>query len=78
MGAGLRSALETHSPDLAQLPEMPAGKQVSNFRLDDPYRCNVFHSDDYIRQQWSRFFDVVEILPRASDAQAIVVLRRPD
>jgi SAM-dependent methyltransferase len=78
MGEGLRKAMETHSPDIASLPVMPADRIVSNFRLDDPYRCNVFHSDAYIRRQWSRFFDVLEILPRMSGAQAIVVLRRQE
>ncbi|WP_375381755.1 class I SAM-dependent methyltransferase [uncultured Sphingomonas sp.] len=78
MGAELRSALEAHSPELAALSELPAGRHVSNFRNDDPYRCNVFHSDDYVRRQWSRYFQVVEIIPRASDAQAILVLKRTD
>lgn len=77
MGAELRASLERHSPELASLRRMPNGKHVSNFRMDDPYRCNTFHSNDYIHRQWSRYFDVVEILPRASDAQTIVVLRRP-
>ena len=72
----LREAIELYSPDLASLPSLPADRLVSNFRDDDPYRCNVFHSDDYVRRQWSRFLDVVEILPRAVDHQAIVVLRR--
>ncbi len=77
MDEALHKVLETYSPELARQREMPSGKHVSNFRLDDPYRCNTFHSDDYIERQWGRYFEVVEILPRASDSQAIVVLRRP-
>ena len=77
MGAELMASLEKHSPELAAMSEMPPGKTVSNFRLDDPYRCNTFHTNEYIRLQWSRYFEVVDILPRASDAQTIVVLRRP-
>ena len=78
MWDGLREATEKYSPELAAHTELPPGRHVSNFRTDDPYRCNVFHSDDYIMRQWSRYFEVLDILPRASDAQSIVVLRRKD
>jgi len=76
MPSVLRAVVEEHSPELASQSSLPSGRHVSNFRTDDPYRCNVFHSDDYIRGQWSRYFDVLDILPKASDNQAIVVLRR--
>ena len=72
----LREAIEKHSPELAALPELPPGRSVSNFCLDDPYRCNIFHSNDYIRTQWSRVFNVKEIIPRASGAQAAVILEK--
>ena len=77
MHPSLREVIERFSPELAAHPELPPGRSVSNFRDDDPYRCNVFHSSDYIRQQWGRYFEVVEIVPMLSDVQTGVVLRRP-
>jgi SAM-dependent methyltransferase len=76
MDARLKAAIEQHSPNWLKNETLPPGRHVSTFRLDDPYRCNVFHSDDYVKRNWGRYFDVIEILPRASDAQAIVVLRK--
>jgi SAM-dependent methyltransferase len=72
----LRTSLERHSPDFARLPALPPGRFVSNFRHDDPYRCNTFHSNDYIRSQWGRFFEVADIIPRFSGAQSAVILRK--
>lgn len=72
----LRRVIERHSPEFAALPALPPGRFVSNFRDDDPYRCNTFHSNDYIRTQWGRFFDVREIIPRASGAQSAVILHK--
>ena len=72
----LREVIEKHSPELAAMPTLPPGRSVSTFRDDDPYRCNTFHSNDYIRTQWIRVFDVKEIIPRASGAQAAVILQK--
>jgi len=36
----------------------------------------VFHSLDYIRNAWGRFFDVVDIIPKGHDYQDVVVLRK--
>lgn len=78
MPAVLRAVLERFSPEFAANKTLPSGRFVSNFRNDDPYRCNTFHSNDYIREQWARFFDVCDIIPRASGAQSAVVLQRRD
>ena len=55
---------------------LPEGRTVAVWRDDDPYNCNVFHSQGYIRSVWGRFFEVLEIKPRWVGAQAAVVLRR--
>ncbi|GEM_PF-3099543 len=36
----------------------------------------VAHTSDYIAKEWSRFFEVVEILPGFADLQTLVVLRK--
>lgn len=43
----------------------------------DVYNSVVFHSCDYIRTRWGRFFDVVDIVEEASEYQAVVMLRVP-
>jgi SAM-dependent methyltransferase len=65
-------------PDIAGLAELPEGKTVVTFRDDDPYRCQTFHSDDYIHKNWGRFFEICEIRPLVLGLQAMVVCRRVD
>ncbi len=77
MNSRLREAVENFSPELAANVTLPPGRSVSTWRTDDPYRCNTFHTDDYIRTQWSRFFEIMDIVPRASGEQAAVILRKP-
>lgn len=72
----LRDVIERFSPDLAAQPVLPPGRSVSNFRTDDPYRCNTFHTTDFVRHQWSRYFEVCSFIPRASGAQTAVILRK--
>jgi methyltransferase family protein len=38
---------------------------------------NVYHSADYVRRVWSRFFDVLQILPGYILHHDLVVLRKP-
>jgi SAM-dependent methyltransferase len=45
--------------------------------IADVYNSVVFHSQKYIRDRWSRYFDVVDIIDEASEYQAVVVLRVP-
>ena len=78
MPRSLRDVIEQYSPELARNPALPPGRIVSNFRNDDPYRCNTFHSDDYIRSQWGRFFEIKAIVNRFSGPQAGVILKRRD
>ena len=56
--------------------ELPEGRRVSTWRTDDPYRCNVFQSQSYIRHQWARYMEVKDILPCSFGAQTMVVLRK--
>jgi SAM-dependent methyltransferase len=73
---------------LQQIPEfnqafrlgepMPPGRAVYDWNPNSiEHNCNVFVDSDYIRDRWSRWFDVVEIAHRAHhDFQAAVVLRK--
>ena len=74
----LRDTIVKFRPDIAGLAEMPKGKTVVTFRQDDPYNCNVFHSRDYIKSVWGRFFEICEIKSLYLDQQAVVVCRRLD
>lgn len=45
--------------------------------LDHPsYYRNVMHSPDYIMTRWSRWFDVLDIIPATAGTQDFVLLRR--
>jgi SAM-dependent methyltransferase len=45
--------------------------------LDHPsYYRNVMHSPDYIMTRWSRWFDVLDIIPAMAGTQDLVLLRR--
>jgi len=73
----LRSRVIQFRPDLAGIDELPEGRQVSTHRTDDPLRCLVFHSRSFIRRQWSRYFDVLDIVPGRFGFQSAVLLRKP-
>ena len=79
MGGGDSPNVQKFRPDLAGAAELPPGKTVVMFRDDDPYNCNVYHTNDYIRQNWGRFFEICEIIPYyLNGKQAMVVCRRAD
>jgi len=52
---------------------MPDDRVAFQFTHETNYNCHIFHSQAYIRKNWGRFFDVVEILPNQHGAQAVVV-----
>ena len=57
---------------------MPADRLVFDYNPGSiEHNCNVFFSSDYIRRCWGKWFEVVEIRPRAHhDFQTVVVLRK--
>nr|WP_295772356.1 class I SAM-dependent methyltransferase [Rhodoferax sp.] len=55
---------------------MPNEKTVLSWDTADSYNSNVFHHTDYIVREWGRLFDVVEIIPRFSGYQDVVLLRK--
>ena len=76
---GLRKLMREWRPDVADLPTIPEGQRiVVSHRDDDPYNCNVFHSDAYLRGVWGRFFEIEEIVPHGMGTQAVVVCRRTE
>ncbi len=59
-------------------PTMPGERLVFDYNPGSiEHNCNVFLSSDYIRRVWGKWFEVVEIRPRAHhDFQTVVVLRK--
>lgn len=62
-------------PELLQQP-MPEDRLVYRFSQSGPYRAQVFHSNDYLRRVWGRFFTIKEILPLHHGLQTVVVLTK--
>ncbi len=56
---------------------MPDEKTVLSWDTADSYNSNVFHHTGYIEREWGRLFDIVEIMPRFSGYQDVVLLRKP-
>jgi hypothetical protein len=57
---------------------MPAGRHVFTSNPNSiEHNCNVFMDSNYVRQRWSRWFEVVDVAHRAHhDFQAAVILRK--
>ena len=52
----------------------PIERTAYHFSEDTYYSCNVFHPHDYIRREWGRFFDILEITPKGHFGQCVVAL----
>jgi ubiquinone/menaquinone biosynthesis C-methylase UbiE len=77
MHENVRHRFEESRPDLAGLEELPEGRHVATLRSGDAYSSLVAHSQGFIRQQWSRYYEVLDIIPGKFSFQAAVLLRKP-
>jgi len=55
--------------------DMPDTKSVYRFTQSGPYRAQVFHSNNFLKQVWGRFFTIEEILPLHHARQTVLILR---
>ena len=55
---------------------MPDKRFIYRFTSSGPYRAQVFHSNNYLRNVWGRFFDVEAIMPCHHVRQTVVVLKK--
>ncbi len=65
-------------PDFKQvlMEPMPDQRTIYRFTQSGPYRAQVFHSNNYLRKVWGRFFDIEAIMPCHHVRQTVVVLRK--
>jgi len=61
----------------AQSP-FPDPRAAFHFTTEGYYSCNVFHSHAYIREQWGRYFNSIEIRPLGAEKQCAVLLSYGD
>lgn len=69
--------LKKCNPNIEELLEkdLPSGRTV--FRHSDgPYRSLTYHSIDYIKNVWGRFFTIVEIIPKFHARQSVIILKK--
>jgi SAM-dependent methyltransferase len=74
----LKGSIKDFRPDLLDVRTIPEGKTVISFRDDDPYNCNVTHSNSYIHDVWGRFFKIKSIINKYSSNQSMVVCGHRD
>jgi SAM-dependent methyltransferase len=63
-------------PELFAQP-MPHAKVVFRNAQSRIYNTNVFHSLEYVRQVWGRFFEVIDFVPGGHGYQDVVLLQKP-
>jgi ubiquinone/menaquinone biosynthesis C-methylase UbiE len=71
--------LRASIPQLEDLLKHDLPKGRTGFRHTNlgPYRGQVWHSTDYIKRVWGRFFEILEIVPLAHNLQTVIILRKP-
>lgn len=62
--------------DASNRTTMPEERLVFRVNVGRSYTSNVFFTKDYLNRVWSRFFEVVELLPRTPDFQDVMVMRK--
>lgn len=77
------TGLANHIPDYTIVPQLfeqdlPRDKTVLWWNTAPAYNCDVYYHVDYIRREWGRFFDVLDIERCGHNYQDLVVLRKPD
>lgn len=56
---------------------LPKDKTVFWWPAQEVYNSTVFHTNEYIRREWGRFFDIVDIQQNGHFYQDVVILRKP-
>jgi SAM-dependent methyltransferase len=52
----------------------PAERTAFHFTEEGYYSCNVFHPHDYVRREWGRFFDILDVRPTDHQSQCVVLM----
>lgn len=55
---------------------MPRSKVVFKYTMREIYSCDVFLHRDYLRRNWGKYVDVVNIHPNAHDTQDVFFARK--
>ena len=64
---GLLKQFKRIVPDCEELlqQDIPAERKCFRYTPVGPYRALVVHSNQYLKKTWGRYFEVLEILPKA-------------
>lgn len=71
-------SLVSVDPDFRRNVMLPMGKgrTVYRYRETGPYRCQVFHSREYVERVWGRILTIEEVLPLHHEKQTVVLCRK--
>jgi len=56
---------------------LPEDRMVFHVSTDDVYNCNVWHTNNYIKNKWSKHFDILQIADNAHTGFQSPVIMRP-
>ena len=68
---------EIHVDEALFQSPMPESRLVFRMSQSEVYNCNVWHSNDYLRAQWGRYFTIHHICDRAHNNWQSPVLLSP-
>ncbi len=76
----LVQSIKSVDPEFPQrvMGEMPDQRTIYRHTVQGPYRAQVFHSNNYLKNVWGRFFEFLEILPAHHVRQTVLVLKKPE
>jgi SAM-dependent methyltransferase len=64
------------SEDLFRAP-MPQPRIVFRMSAADIYNCNVWHHNEYVRELWARYFEILDIVDNSHNNFQSVAIMRP-
>jgi SAM-dependent methyltransferase len=62
--------------DNAGILDLAKNQVLDGYLPEEDYYRDVFHTADYIRREWGKYFEIVRLIPGGLTVQDLAVLRR--
>jgi SAM-dependent methyltransferase len=70
------TAAQVRERNRAGILDLTKNAILDGYLPEEDYYRDVFHTTDYVRREWGKYFDVLEIIPGGLIVQDLIVLRR--